>query len=113
MAKPRSNCSMADIELIYRTCTVHADLKNDFGLFCAGMAAFIVTVFDKFKNEEEYATIKVDYKLMAFATIKLEETFNQVRQSLKLGKKAGKGNEMVRQKIMLIVAQAKKEAKNK
>lgn len=113
MAKLKTNCSIEDIELILRTCTVHADFKNDFGIFCAGMAALIVTIFDKFKNEERHATIKVDYSLMSFATIKLEETFEQVAQDLKLSKKGGHGNEMVRQKIMMIVDQAKKEAGHK
>jgi len=113
MTKPKSNCSIEDIELIYRTCTVHASMENDFGLFCAGMAALLTNIFDKFKNEKRFASIQVNYKLMAITTIALETTFNQVEQDLNLSKKDGQDNEMVRQKIMMIVDQAKKDKAKK
>jgi len=111
MAKPRVNCSMADVELILRACTIHADFKSDFGAFCAGMASFITCTFDKFKSEERYASIKVDLKLYAITTIALMESFEQARQDVGRGKIIGKDNERIRQKIMMIVEQAKKIAK--
>jgi len=102
---------MADVELILRTCTVHADFRNDFGIFCAGMASLITCTFDKFKNEERYVKTKVDYKLMSITTIALMESYEQARQDVGRGKIIGKDNEMVRQKIMMIVEQAKKISK--
>ncbi len=111
MAKPRINCSMADIELILRTCTVHADFRNDFGIFCAGMASLLTCTFDKFKNEERYAKITVDYKLYAITTIALMDSYEQARQDVGRGKIVGKDNEKIAQKIMMIVEQAKKISK--
>lgn len=111
MAKPKVNCSMADVELILRTCTVHADFKNDFGIFCAGMASFITCAFDKYKNEKRYAKVNVDYKLMAITTIALMDSYEQARQSLGHADIIGNDNEMVRRKLMMIVEQAKKEGK--
>jgi len=102
---------MADIELILRTCTVHANFKDDFGIFCAGMASFITCTFDKFGKEKRYASITVDYKLYAITTIALMESYEQARQDVGRGKIAGQDNEKVRQKLMMIVEAAKKIAK--
>jgi len=109
MAKPRVNCSMADIELILRTCTVHANFNNNFGVFCAGMASLITCTFDKFKNEKRYAKITVDYKLMAITTIALMDSYKQAKQGLGHANIIGNDNEMIRKKLMMIVEQAKKE----
>lgn len=113
MTKLKSKCSLADVELIYRTCTVHAGFKDDFGIFCAGMASLIANVFSAFRDEKRYAIIDVDLAKMAFATLGVMESFEQAKQDLIMAKRDKMSNENIRKKIMEIVRQSKIEHQKK
>lgn len=94
----------------FKTASLHADPKNDFGLYCIGVGVAFRSLF-KFLCEKDYlSTMEVNIFQSTIHTNVLLSAFEEAKEDLVMATKEGKDNRELSNKVLKAAKFARVEA---
>ena len=112
--KFESDYNIDGIKDLYKTCMLHASLKNDFGLFCTGAALILRSVFNQDRGIKRGEKIDFDTANTVITTANLLDGFEGVKRDLIIAEMDEKNeNELLSEKILVITKQVLKDKDEK
>jgi len=108
--KFKSGFSVEDIKLLYQSSMLHADMTNDFGLFCAGAAVVLRSVFNQLQSVKAGTKMEMNTTKIAITTVCLLEGFDEVKRDLIAAEMDEKiDNKSISEKILAIAREVREE----
>ncbi len=98
--KFKSDYSMEDMKLIYRTCSLHSSTDSEFGIFCLGAAMILRSIFKELQIPDHYAPMDIKINEAAILSVLLLDGLDSAKVDLETALVDGKDNTKLSNEIM-------------
>jgi len=99
------------IEGAYNAASLHADSKNDFGLFCMGVGVAFRSLFEFLQKENHLSEMEINILQSTIHTSALIKSFQEAKEDIAVAEREGKDNKELSAKILRIAKIARGEEK--